>query len=327
MSVADVLGRYAPGDRPIAEPTPLGSAGGLSGSRLWRYAASNGPRVLRSWPEGTGVARVARVHAWLRSTADLPFVARPIAAMDGSTVIGSDGLCWEVAPWLPGEATTGPPAVARVRAAFEGLAALHQRLRRVETRVGPSPGLVARRDELRALMEGGFDLLAACLAARVGDPSALDAAAWLGLARGLAPRVLATTTAASNQSLPLQPCLRDARPEHFLFTADTLTGLVDFGAMDVETPAADLARLVGEWLPPATCAGLRAEGLATYGRVRSITAEELAAAEAFEALADVLIGERWVRWRFLESRRFEDDRATAAGIARGLARIRRLDER
>jgi homoserine kinase type II len=327
VSVADVLGRYAPGQRPLAEPTSLGSAGGLSGSRLWRYAASNGPRVLRAWPAGTGVGRVERVHAWLRSTTDLPFIARPIAALDGSTAIESDGLCWEVAPWLPGEPTTGVPAVAHVRAAFEGLDALHQRLRRVETRVGPSPGLAARREELRALIEGGFDLLAARLAAQTGDPSATDAAAWLGLARRLAPGVLATTTAAARLGLPLQPCLRDARPEHFLFTADALTGLVDFGAMDVETPAADLARLAGEWLPRGTCAALRAEGLATYGRLRPITAEEFAAAEAFEALADVLIGERWIRWRFLEGRRFEDDRATAAGIARGLTRLRRLADR
>ena len=45
----------------------------------------------------------------------------------------------------------------------------------------------------------------------------------------------------------LQPALRDARPEHFLFEDDRLSGLVDFGAMGVESVAADLARLIGEW--------------------------------------------------------------------------------
>ena len=46
----------------------------------------------------------------------------------------------------------------------------------------------------------------------------------------------------------LQPCLRDARPEHFLFDGDQLSGLVDFGAMAVDSVVGDLARLIGEWL-------------------------------------------------------------------------------
>ncbi len=324
MSLADVLGRYPAGERPLAAPAPLGSAGGYSGSRLWRYAATGGPRAARAWPVGTDLGRVVRVHAWLRSTSDLPFVARPIAALDGSTAIELDGLCWEVAPWLPGASAVNVPSVARVRAGFEGLAALHARLSGVDARVGPSPGLAARRDELRALIGGGFDLLSARLSARTGDPLAADALAWLALARRVAPGVLARAAAAARLVLPLQPCLRDARPEHFLFTDDVLTGLVDFGAMDVETPAADLARLVGEWFPRGLADDLRAEGLAAYRRPRPVTADEDAAAVAFEELADVLVAERWVRWRFLEDRRFEDDRAVAAGLTRGLARLRRL---
>lgn len=324
MTLADVLGLYPTGERPVSAPTPLGSAGGLSGSRLWRYDAPNGPRVLRAWPAGTTLDRVVRVHAWLRSTADLPFVARPIAASDGSTAIDRAGACWEVAPWLPGEPTAGLPSLPRVRAGFEALARLHVRLSRADARAGPSPGLAARRDELRTLLEGGFDHLAAVLATRPDDPFTADALAWLGLARRVAPGVLATASTAARLVLPLQPCLRDARPEHLLFTGDAVTGLVDFGAMDVETPAADLARLAGEWLPRGACDGLRSEGLAAYGRVRPALPDEAAAAAAFEDLADVLIAERWIRWRFLEGRRFEDDRAFAGGISRGLERLRRL---
>lgn len=326
MTLARVLDLYPPGDRPVSTPTPLGSAGGLSGSRLWRYAAPAGPRVARAWPSGTTSGRVARVHAWLRAAADLPFVAHPIAATGGSTAIELDGRCWEVTPWLPGEPTAGVPSLARVRAGFEALAELHARLSRTDARMGPSPGLAARRDELRGLMAGAFDLLAAVLATRPDDPCTADALAWLGLARRLAPGVLATATAASRLALPLQPCLRDARPEHFLFTGDSVTGLVDFGAMDVESPAADLARLSGEWLPRGSCDGLRSQGLDTYGRARPTSPDEIAAAGAFEELADLLIAERWIRWRFVEGRRFEDDRASAEGISRGLARLRRLGQ-
>lgn len=326
MNLAEILDRYPARERPDSAPTALGAAGGLSGSRLWRYTSANGRRVLRAWPPGTTLDRVARAHGWLRSTSGLPFVARPIATRSGTTAVESGGLCWDLAPWLPGEPTAGIPPSACVRSGFVGLAELHVRLSRLDARVGPSPGLAARRDELQALIAGGFDLLATGVATRPGDPCTPDALDWLGLARRLAPGVLATATAAAVICLPLQPSLRDARPEHFLFTGDELTGLVDFGAMDVESPAGDLARLAGEWLPRAECGPLRAVGLAAYAAVRPIAAGEAEAAAAFEDLADLLIAERWIRWRFLEGRRFEES-AYAAGIARGLSRLRGLAAR
>jgi hypothetical protein len=49
-----------------------------------------------------------------------------------------------------------------------------------------------------------------------------------------------------NASLPLQPCLRDLRGEHVLFRDGCVTGIVDYGAMDVDTPALDVARLLGD---------------------------------------------------------------------------------
>ena len=126
---------------------------------------------------------------------------------------------------------------------------------------------------------------------------------------------------------PLQPCLRDARPEHFLFEGGRVTGLVDFGAMDVETVAADLARLEGEWLPLPESEALRAEGMKVYAEVTPLHSNHLSIATAFEVAADLLIGERWIRWRFREHRRFDDPNAVADGIERGLARLRKLEPR
>lgn len=46
-------------------------------------------------------------------------------------------------------------------------------------------------------------------------------------------------------SFRLQPCIRDIWHDHVLFDGDRVTGLIDFGAMQIDTPATDIARLVG----------------------------------------------------------------------------------
>jgi homoserine kinase type II len=324
--VPSLLGRYPAAERALLPPAPLGGAGGLSGSRLWRYPASNGDRLIRAWPEPVGVARVARIHAWLRRLADLAIVPQPIATRAGETFVLLGGLCWEITPWLQGDpATSEPVATDRVRVVFETLAEVHVRLAAGDARRGPSPGLRSRRDEVAALRDSGFDRIERALARSADDPLAASASAWLVSARRAASGVLATASPLVDRVFSLQPCLRDARPAHFLFDRGRLIGLVDFGAMDVESVAADLARLAGEWFGPDEFAS-RAEGLEAYRRVRPMETPEAEAARAFEALADLLIGERWVRWRFLEGRRFDDERAYAEGIERGLARVMRLEE-
>jgi len=320
--------RYPARLGPTGAIQPLGGGGGLSGSRLWRFASSAGEMVIRAWPErGGGRARVEAIHGWLRAAADLEFLPQPVAALDGRTVQEFGGRCWELAPWLPGSAEMSrPPAVERVRAAFEALAMVHRRLAGNST-LGPSPGLNARRDEVTRLVHGGFDAIERAVAARADDPLARPALHWAGLARRIAPAVLAKVEDVRRWSIPLQPCIRDARPEHFLFQGNVVSGLVDFGAMDVECVAGDLARLLGEWFPRPECDPLREEGLAAYRRERPLSTAEEALIDPFESLASLLIAERWVRWRFLEDRRFDAPQAHAQGIARGLERLQRLAER
>ena len=122
--------------------------------------------------------------------------------------------------------------------------------------------------------------------------------------------------------VPLQPCLRDARPEHFLFEDDRVSGLVNFGAMGVDCVAGDLARLMGEWLNGDSAA--RALALAAYERIRPLDAAEAALIDAFASSSALLIGEHWIRWHYLEGRRFDDPAAVAQGIARGVAQLGRL---
>jgi homoserine kinase type II len=312
--------------QPLGELESLGGAGGLSGARLWRYRSERGLLVWRGWPpDGPGRARLEQVHRWLRLADDLGFVPTPIADRAGRTLQEHQGRFWELAPWMPGTAEVArPPARDRVRSAFAALAAFHQRLG-AERRTGTSPGLGQRHAAIAGLLRGGFDARERAIRRPDTTPSgeARPAALrWLGLARAAAPRLIDPLGRAAGRVAPLQPCLRDARPEHFLFNGGRVGGLVDFGAMGVDCVASDLARLIGEWLDGDRSA--RAEALAAYERIRPLDAAEAALIDAFASSSALLIGERWTRWHFIESRRFEDPSAVARGIARGVAHLERV---
>jgi homoserine kinase type II len=278
--------------------------------------------LLRAWPEG-GRRRehLEAVHDWLRAAADLGFLALPTAAADGRTVAACSGRLWQVEPWMSGKPDLAdPPSAGHVNAAFSGVAMLHGRLARHATE-GTSPGMAAAVLEIEALRKSGFDRIEAALGCSLADEIQPQARKWLSLARTLAPRLLPGLLDAARLRVPLQPCLRDARPEHFLFEGDRLTGLVDYGAIGIESVAADLARLIGEWL--GGNGPLRARAMSSYESVRSLNDSERALATAFESAADLLIGAHWLRWHFLEHRRFEDPDSVSRGLTRGLARVTR----
>jgi homoserine kinase type II len=255
--------------------------------------------------------------------AELGFIPVPVRDRAGRSLQEYAGRLWELSPWLAGAADSShPPAPAHLAAAFRGLAAVHQRLS-CEQQDGLSVGLQQRRDALVHLLDGGFDSLDAAINRQPGPTTGHDTAAlrWLALARAMAPELLETLERAAIQVVRIQPCLRDARPDHFLFEDDRLTGLVDFGAMGVDAVAGDLARLIGEWLDGDS--RLRGAALSAFECIRSLDPAEIALIDVFESSADLLIAGRWVRWHYLENRRFDDPQAVPDGLARGLKRLER----
>jgi len=322
----DLLGRYPARVQPLSQLESLGGAGGLSGARLWRFRAEQGRLLLRAWPpHGPGRKHLERVHHWLSLTADLGFVPVPIRDRAGDSLQEWQGRLWEITPWLAG--ATGlscPPALEHLRLAFTGLAAFLERLA-CEQVEGVSAGLRHRHQALTQLVQGGFDMLEAAINMEREPRTVRHAAAlaWLTLARSMAPTLLDPLARASTLVIPLQPCLRDARPEHFLFDGDRLSGLVDFGAMGVDSVAGDLARLIGEWFDGDPSA--RPEALACFERVRPLDPAETGLIGLFESATSLLIGERWVRWHYLEHRLFDDPEAISKGLERSLKQIEKLN--
>ncbi len=324
-SVDELFARYPARYQPLLPLVSLDGGGGLSGAKLWRFCAEHGELLLRAWPrEGMGPRHIEQVHRWLSLAADLDFVPVPIRDRSGNSVQEWRETHWEVTPWLAGSADLScPPAPWRLRLAFMGLAAFHQRLAGQQVEA-VSAGLRQRHDEIVRLVGGGFDSLETVIKRQPLSSSPLHQTtlAWLALAREVAPWVLERLEPVSSRATRTQPALRDARPEHFLFEDDRLSGLVDFGAMGMESVAADLARLIGDWLDEAPQA--RREAIASYEQVRSLDADEARLIAVFEATTALLIGERWARWHYVENRRFDDPQAVSKGLERGLMRVQRL---
>jgi homoserine kinase type II len=150
-----------------------------------------------------------------------------------------------------------------VEAACEAVAALHLAWG-AEAQRGPCPGV---RNRLRILAEHEPLLLAGPNALPSVSPQ-LDlllrrAVAAVGR---LAPHAANALHSWAGREFWLQPCARDLRAEHVLFDGDRVTGIIDFGATAVDSPAVDLARLLGDY--PAEGEAFFGAGLAAYRRIR-----------------------------------------------------------
>ena len=315
-----VLALYPSSIQPIGPTEFLGNSGGGSGARLWKFATGQGPLVARAWPpEHPDRPTLAQIHGWLARAAPLGFIPVPLAGLDGGTIQGRGGRLWEVAPWLPGRADPSrPPDPLHLHLAFAGLAAFHRIFDPPES-IGPSPGLRGRFVEMDGLIGGEFDRFRNAIAhAPEGEERDL-ASRWLIAARDQAGPIRTWLEPWADRAVPLGPRLRDARPDHFLFDSDRLAGLVDFGAMGIESTSADLARMMSEWCGDDL--ELRALAQSTYQSVRPLSPVEDAAIEAFARSANLLGGARWVRWGFVEARRFNNPLALVEGLRRSVERI------
>jgi homoserine kinase type II len=161
-----------------------------------------------------------------------------------------------------------------------------------------------------------FDLGRIAVAVNRGLSPPFDdrAARIIAAARDRLPALREPLVSAANLRLPLSPAIRDVHHDHVLFTGDRVTGLVDFGALRIDTPLADVARLLGSLA--GDDASARGHALAAYAELRPLTDEARNLIEVLDASNVVLGGLNWLRWLYLERR----DMGPPAPI------LRRLDE-
>jgi len=66
----------------------------------------------------------------------------------------------------------------------------------------------------------------------------------------VAPATVGELRSWEHRTFALQPCVRDLRADHILFDTDRIGGIIDYGAADIDHPAVDLARLLGDYAGP-----------------------------------------------------------------------------
>jgi len=291
---------------------PLGMAGGMSGAQFWRLESAGGVFVLRQWPsEHPSLERLRFIHdvLFFASEHGSACLALPIRTSSGESFVLHAGHLWELTPWMPGAADYEElPNEQKLRAAMTMLGSFHRATSgfpRAATQVLQTQHAVLRHlTRLQQLLSEGTEDMSSALRTAKWPELNRSARDFLTMLPKLLPHAIARLAPQANLRLPVQPCLRDIWHDHVLFTGDKVTGIIDFGAVDTDTPATDIARLLGS-LAGDDATGWRV-GIEAYSTIRPLSADEELAARALDASGTILAGCNWLRWIYLENREFEE---------------------
>ena len=315
ISIRDIhtIVRQYPTNFQSAEIEPLGAAGGMSGAQLWRLSSPAGKLVLRRWPDEHPSADQLRfIHEVLfhAESRGIPFVPVPILTTAERSFVPFNGHYWELTPWMPGASDyNASPNPNKLSAAMTALARFHVAVSDYPAIAlpqvsGAAPAVARRLSRLRELAYRGTADLAAAIDSGAWPEVAPLAQQFLALLPTALPRVINELGPLSTAILPVQPCVRDIWHDHVLFTGDEVTGIIDFGAMNIDTPATDVARLLGSLVHDDEDGWQT--GLAAYSKVRPLTALETNAVQAIDRSSTVLAGINWLRWLYVNGRQFDD---------------------
>lgn len=339
--------RYPPDCHPTSVDA-LGSAGGMSGAQFWRITSPRGTLALRRWPaEHPTPDRLRFIHAVIKHAANrgLYFLPVPIETHDGESFIHHSGHLWELAPWMPGTADyEHSPSDEKLRAAMTALARFHNAVADfvlpLETaatlRVAGQSAIPRRRARLHSLVGEEINELASAIDNTTWPDLTSLARQFIAALPSAIPRAIAQLEPLANVPLPLQPCLRDIWHDHILFTGNEVTGLIDFGAVDIDTPATDIARLLGSLIPnPTPRSGEELvegqpfstawqTGLSAYAAMRPLSQHESLAVLALNTANPIIAGCNWLRWIYIEGRAFVNHAQVLARFHQILNRIQAM---
>jgi Ser/Thr protein kinase RdoA (MazF antagonist) len=322
--------RFYPAD---CQPTAvefLDTAGGLSGTRLWRLTTPRGLLLLRRWPpEHPPRERLEFIQAvlWHAHQEGFDRVPLPLENVAHQGYVSHAGHFWEIAPWLPGASDYhAAPSLTRLRNALTALAKYHQAVSSfplAESSLCPSPSIGERLEQLRRLLSGELEQLRS-LVTTAHDDYQPAAARIVELFPRVAPRVLSELERASAVEVSVVPCLRDVWHENVLFEGDEVSGLIDFGSLRAENVSADVARLLGS-MAEDDRSQWRA-GFAAYEQVRSLSEVEAMLAGTFDISGVLLGGTNWLTWIYDRRRVFDQPAAVQARLDYFVRRLTHLVE-
>ncbi len=320
---------------------------GFSGAVVLRVVVQETPQApeieycLRGWPpDSLPCERLLGLHRLLEHIhkCGVRQVPVPLRSKFGTTIYAEASQFWQLEPWLPGVADfSSDPSDARLRNALMVLAQWHEAASQFEPReseaiwfksfaAANSPTVADRLDRVERFQKQDVTKLQQLL--MQSSPLPLWEAEFgelVDVSRRILDRFqLASDRVAEelsffrNLRFRLHPCLRDVWHDHVLFAGDTVTGLIDPSAARSETPATDLARLLGSLLGDNNDRWEVA--IAAYQSVRPLSDREAKLARVIDQSTVLLSGMTWLERLFVH-------RLSYSNPPRVLDRLRQITSR
>lgn len=288
----------------------LGNAGGFSGAQLWRVRDASRVYCLRVWPEGTQLNRLLWIHSILARAyehgQECQFVPVPLQASNGSTVVQLGSNLWQLEPWMPGAANYFDcPSVLKLKSAVQSLAQFHLAVIPQDQSFDVCPAIIERRKRLDRLIATGFDRIDRACDQRVPIRFREIATRICAHFKSLSATIQRELDSVSAATVPISPCIRDVWHDHLFFEEETISGLVDFGAMRMDSRATDISRLIG-----SLCRNDRSKrqmAIDFYQEVYPLSDSELALVPVLDSSTNLLSPINWLQWMFVDGRRFDHE--------------------
>ncbi len=288
----------------------LGGAGGFSGAQIWKIQSGNEYFALRQWPAPhPNRERLEWLHLVLRHTQanGLKFVAAPIRMPEsngGASFVFVEGHFWELARWMPGRADfQSDPNDERLAAAMTGLARFHKSTAQVNLGFD-KPSSIAMRIRHLNQLNSTLETFRSHQDFSFGNSIfKLHQIVSLPKFEATANRVNRSLASFAEQTLPVQPVIRDIWHDHLFFVGNELSGLVDFGAMQIDSIACDISRLLGSLIGADSARWEFA--IDVYSKERPLMPIERSLFPLLDQSGVILGAINWLKWILIERRTFE----------------------
>jgi len=341
---AEVLNHwFGPAANAIAASTTASIASiepmtlGFSGAAVFRVRDSNGNSfALKRYPDATTIDRIVGIHRFMSLVyrRGCHLVPRLWPVLNSTETVVWDGTRgWELVDWVAGspiETTTNPQALLdAVSKGAAAIATVHRAAHSFDVQWQPAASVavrIKRIEEISILLDRLIGEGRANVMSGKGSKQ-LDAGLCQSLLnaidclahrwRRIAIPISASLRPLATERFSNQYVIRDVHREHLFFNnegASRVSGIIDFDAVRIDSPATDLAR----WTTSFLSSGIEWSRLcnATFAGYRQawelsdreeMLARRLAPATVWISLAN------WAVWVALQGRSFpvEPDRIAA----------------
>ena len=299
----------------IVKLDALENAGGFSGAKIWKVETDVGSFCVRRWPKPhPSKERLSFIHEVLFHLEYHGFqlVAAPRRSQTGDSWTEYDAHFWEVTTWLPGKSDFWLDASEiRLRNAMSSLGRFHaiSKKQTAWRRLARSPGISHRIQRLREIEPTWTQRLMRAIETEALSGFQSDSASRI---RSLCQLIATKSSQLADPCLgglirfdtqhELSPCLRDIWHDHVLFREDQVTGIIDYGALNIDVPAGDFARLLGSLA--LDDARFWEIGCDAIQQALPEMRFQIPLIKAIDFANVVLAGLNWINWLFIEKREF-----------------------